>query len=109
MKTCTWCGKEYDEDEADLIFDDCRLSYWSLRIPLCGQCANEAVDNAVDGVFEECCEKCGTEFDPFLDSSKYDSAFSECNGVSFMDSWDFAGQVLCADCAIEAMEHLPRA
>lgn len=109
MKTCTWCGKEYDEDEADLIFDDCRLSYWNLRVPLCGQCANEAVDNMVDGVFVEHCEKCGAEFDPFLESSKYDAAFSECNGVSFMDSWGFAGRPLCADCAIEAMEHLPRA
>lgn len=101
MSRCEWCGKEYDRDEAERIFSSetfC-LSYSNIRKDLCGECAVEAIENEVDGVYFETCEECGKEFDPIEESSEFDSNFGWANGTSLRDYWD--DKILCAECALK--------
>ena len=104
MKKCEFCGKEYDPDfeEDSFACKCCTLSYSNFRKDLCADCALQAIEDEVDGIYFEQCEKCGCEFDYFLDKSKFDNHFPWYNGTTLSDHWD--NQILCADCAIEEAE-----
>ncbi len=101
MKKCEWCGNEFDVEEAEDIFEDetFMLSYQSVKKCLCGNCAVEAIKDAVDGVYFETCEKCGKEFDLFEDEMEFANQFDWFNGMVLRDYWK--EQILCADCALE--------
>ena len=100
MPKCEWCGKRYDREEADSIFsmETYCLSYSNVRKNLCGECAVQAIQDEVDGVYFETCERCGKEFDLIEESSEFDSNFSEANGTSLRDYWEDG--VLCGECAL---------
>lgn len=99
--TCEWCGKQYDplseveEDNFDLFL----LSYDNVSDRLCGKCANEAIENMVDGYYFETCEVCGKKFDYVIAKSKYESSHPD---LFFEDSWE--GKIRCLDCANELYE-----
>lgn len=101
MSKCEWCGKEFDEDEAREQFESeySRLSYDNIRKCLCGDCAIDAIEDEVDGVYYERCEHCGEEFDYIEDCNTFSSRFS---GTELDDYWDDGP--LCADCAIDVAE-----
>ena len=100
MLKCEWCGKKYDKDEADDIFsmETYCLSYSNIRKKLCGDCAVEAIEDEVDGIYFERCEECGKEFDLMEESREFDSNFSWENGTSLRDYWN--DKILCCDCVL---------
>ena len=102
MAVCEWCGVEFDSCEAADTFEmETMLSYNNLRKCLCGDCAIEAIEDLVDGVYYETCEKCGKTFDLITESAEFDSHFSEANGVGLRDLWDY--HILCCDCALDLL------
>ncbi|MCI9264417.1 MAG: hypothetical protein HFF06_07550 [Oscillospiraceae bacterium] len=98
MPTCEWCGEDFELSDAESEFDgDMRfLSYEHIRKSLCGSCAIQAIEDEVDGVYFETCEKCGKIFDFIIDSSKF---LNKSNGVDLQDCWD--NLILCCDCALD--------
>ena len=104
MPKCEWCGKIFDLNDAEDDFDMEMgiLSYRHIQKCLCGACAIAAIEEEVDGVYFETCERCGKTFDLILDKSAYSNHFSWDNGTNLYAQWD--EQILCADCAIEAYE-----
>lgn len=98
MPVCTWCGKKYDpSEEEEYVYDTWNMlhyDYRTMRINLCGSCANEAVEQQADGVFVNTCERCGREFDPMTENMEFANYV---DGISLTDTWD--SQVLCAACA----------
>jgi len=104
MPKCEWCGKSFvlSEAEDDFGMEMGILNYNNIQKCLCGACAIEAIEQEIDGVYFETCEKCGKTFDLILDKSEYSNHFSWDNGTSLYDQWD--DQILCAECAIEAYE-----
>ncbi len=101
MLKCEWCGKGYDEEEANNCFSTYtnRLSYENIKKNLCGECAVQAIEDEVVGVYIEKCEECGKKFDLFEESNEYDSNFSWANGTSLRDEWD--DKIRCCDCALK--------
>lgn len=104
MAKCEWCGASFDPEEAaDYFESETRLlSYSNFTKCLCGKCAVELIEDKVDGVYFETCEKCGKTFDLFDEESSFDNHFPLYNGTELRDHWD--SQILCADCAIESIE-----
>lgn len=102
MQKCEWCGEAFEQDEAEDYFNTEMgiLVYRNVRKCLCGKCAVEAINDEVDGVYYETCEKCGRTFDLIVDKQTYSNHFSWFNGTNLYDERD--NQILCADCAIEA-------
>ena len=104
MATCEWCGKEYDKDEEDPLFDGWLYSYNTLVIDLCASCTNQAVEDEVGGVFSETCEGCGCNFDPMEEGGKFYSCFDPDSGAELTDAWSDSRKILCADCAIDHVD-----
>ena len=100
MKKCEWCGNEFDLSEAEDEFESGHpgLSYKNIRKCLCGSCAIDAINDMVDGIYFERCEKCGKKFDYIVDSSE----FERYNSLSLIDFWE--DQILCCDCALKEAE-----
>ena len=106
MPKCEWCGKSFDlsEAEEEFVMEMGTLNYRNIQKCLCGACAIEAIEQEADGVYYETCEKCGKDFDLFIDMGVYSNHFSWDNGTNLYDQWRSSNQILCADCAIEAYE-----
>ena len=106
MAVCEWCGKEFDVDfDGDTFEMETNLCYQNLRKCLCGDCAIQAIDDEVDGIYYETCERCGKTFDLIEDMGRFDSNFPWYNGTRLRDHW--RSEILCADCAIDDVEKLP--
>ena len=104
MAVCEWCGAEFDRDDAETMFSiETSLNYDNFRICLCGDCAVEAIEDQVDGVYFETCESCGKVFDLFEDSLAFSNQFPDYNGTDLRDHWDEEGKILCCDCALDAV------
>lgn len=104
MKKCEWCGKKFDLQDAEDEFmsGTFALSYENVRKCLCGECAIQAIEDEVDGVYYEVCEECGKEFDLIEESSEFDSNFSWANGTTLRDYW--GDKIRCCDCALKKIE-----
>mgnify|MGYP002626828949 CR=1 FL=1 len=104
MAKCEWCGKSFDTDEAEDYFESetWLLSYGNVKKCLCGECAVQAIEDQVDGVYFETCEKCGKTLDLIEDEGTFDNHFPWYNGTRLRDHWD--SQILCAECAIDEIE-----
>lgn len=102
MQNCEWCNKEFDEIEAEQEFEDeeTLLSYKKIRKCLCGSCAIDAIEENVEDVYYETCEKCGKEFDLIEDEAEFEE---RCEGTSLTDWWLNNG-IICCDCAIKIIE-----
>ena len=100
METCSRCAKSFDRETAEDTFmlENGLLNYDNFQITVCGDCANEIIDNCEDGYYFEICDRCGKRFDLFVDESDFmtrnDSYFG-----GLRDAWDEFGYLLCADCA----------
>lgn len=106
MAVCEWCGKEIDKDFDRATFEmETNLNYDYLHKCLCGECAVQAIEDEVDGVYYEVCERCGKTFDLIEAIGQFDEYFSYNGGTSLRDHWD--SEILCADCAIADVEKLP--
>lgn len=99
MATCKHCGKEFDEpferDTFSIEFP--RLSYESFTVELCADCAREVIEDEIDGIYIETCERCGKRFDYILETS---SCLDRCGG-SLSSFWD--NDILCLDCVEETI------
>ena len=98
---CEMCGKQYDplsEVEED-DFDRFLLSYDNVSDRLCGKCADEVIENMIEGYYFETCEVCGKKFDYVIAKAEYETAYPD---LFFEDSWE--GRIRCLDCAIEFYE-----
>lgn len=106
MPVCEWCGKEFDEYEAIEEFEDSTwlLSYEHIKKCLCGKCAIKAIEEQIEGVYIETCEKCGKEFDFIEDSGKFMSYFSSFSGTELRDYWSENRLTLCCDCALDLID-----
>lgn len=105
MPKCEWCGTVFDLDEAESIFtsETYCLAYENITKCLCGNCAVQAIEDEVDGVYYETCEKCGKSFDLIEESAEFDRNFSWENGTSLRDYWN--DQIICCDCALSKIEN----
>lgn len=105
MAVCEWCSATFDRDDAETTFSiETSLNYDNLRTCLCGDCAVEAIEDEVDGVYFETCERCGKVFDLFEDSLTFSQNFSDCSGTVLRDHWDH--EILCCNCAIDDVNKL---
>lgn len=103
MKICERCGKKFDLEGQWLDLDCPEDLYEKMPITLCANCANEAYNDEEDGLFFETCEKCGKEFDYFIDKSNFDMYNTDI-GISLNDCWEKG--ILCSECALEEVDHL---
>ena len=103
MSKCEWCGEFFDPEDAEEYFttETWLLSYSNVKKCLCGKCSVEAIENQVDGVYFETCERCGKTFDLIEDESAFNNHFSWFNGTSLRDHWD--NQILCVECALDTI------
>ena len=97
---CEYCGKEIDDpdwEEGTLIEEYCHLDYYSMKKHLCGECAIQAFEDKVDGIFVDHCEECGKEFDVVDEYCQYENQTED----SIFSNWEHFDKILCADCAYE--------
>lgn len=73
------------------------MNYDNLAIRLCLDCAINAIDDEVDGVYFETCEECGKRFDLIEEQSKF--RYYPDDYGRLRDYWD--DKILCAECAAE--------
>lgn len=100
MAVCEWCGKEFDNDfDRDTFEIETTLCYDNLRKCLCGDCAIQAIEDEVDGVYYETCERCGKTFDLIEDMGEFDRHFPWYNGTRLRDYWK--SEILCAECVLD--------
>ncbi len=108
MPVCEWCGRNFDRAEAAEIFE-CERSpfmYSNIHKCLCGDCAISAIENMVEDVYFETCEKCGKEFDCITNAGRFSDNFSP-ESAGLFDCWTLGkGQILCCDCALENIDEL---
>lgn len=104
MAVCEWCGKEFEpEFDSDTFeIEEGILSYRNIRKCLCAECAIRAIDEQVEDVYFETCERCHRVFDYIADSGRFASLV---DGVHLIGMWD--RDILCCDCAAEEAEHWP--
>ena len=104
MRTCKWCGKKFDVEEAEMDFNAefSHLSYDNFKKCLCGDCAIRAIEDEEYGVYFEQCEECGRTFDYIKDDDTFKSNFDEDSGKSLTDYW--GDKILCCDCALKIVE-----
>ena len=102
MLNCEWCKKEFDQLEAEQEFEEefSLYCYRNIQRCLCGTCAIQAIEDKVDGIYFETCEKCGKIFDLIEDEAEFEE---RCEGTSLTDWWINNG-VICCDCAIQVIE-----
>jgi len=81
----------------ELIFGSEHMSYdySSKNECICSECAEEVISAEEDGVFFTYCDRCGKQFDPFLEDSEFRS-LSEL-GISLSD----LSENLCCECGLE--------
>lgn len=95
-KKCEYCGEKFDEDDARDEFESETLKcYDYLTKCLCAECAIEAINDMVDGVYLEVCESCGTRFDPFADELEFQRITGDDSAT--IDMFD---KYLCLDCSL---------
>lgn len=78
MAICVKCGKQFDQEDAEWIFEDSvnasfPVSYDCLEKCLCGECAIEEFEN---GNYFERCECCGKKFNPQEDELDFENQVS---------------------------------
>lgn len=96
-KSCDYCGKEFDEQDAREVFEIETLKNNDyLTKSLCAECAIEAINNMNDGVYYEVCENCGSSFDPFADELELRRQTGD-DGVEI----DMFGKYLCLNCSLD--------
>lgn len=106
MAVCEWCKNEFDLDfDRDTFEIETFLSYPNLRKCLCSECAIQAIEDEVDGVYYETCERCNRTFDLIEEMAQFDRNFPWYNGTRLRDHW--TSEILCADCAIDDINKLP--
>lgn len=98
MPICEWCGEDFELSDAEDEFDSDmpHLSYEHIRKCLCGSCAIQAIEDEVDSVYFETCEKCGKTFDFIADSGEF---LNRSNGMDLQDCWNEL--ILCCNCALD--------
>ncbi len=103
MAKCKWCGKSFDVDWARDEFETETVTkmYDNLKIRLCADCAVQAINDGVEGVYEEECAFCGKTFDYGEECYKLMTMWND-DGISLDDCWD-RFDICCADCAIEKL------
>ena len=98
MAKCKWCGKSFDlDDTRDVFMIETLLNYDNLAIRLCLECAINAIDDEVAGVYYETCEECGKRFDFIEEQSKF--RYYPNDYGSLRDHWD--DKIRCAECAVK--------
>lgn len=104
MPICEWCGKEFDLDDASDEFESEThlLSYQNLKKCLCGECSVQVIEDKVDGIYYETCEKCGKHFDLITEETEFERNFNWYDSLSLRDFWEDG--ILCSDCAYEVFE-----
>lgn len=98
MSKCEWCGNDFDPREAEEQFcsEYENLSYSQIRKCLCGDCAIQVIEDEVDGVYFENCEKCGCTFDLIEDQDRFTDMT---DGGDLQDYW--SNGIICCDCALD--------
>ncbi len=97
---CEYCNKEIDDpswEEGTLIIEYPHLDYTAMKKKLCGECAINAFEDRVDGIFFDHCEECGKEFDVVDEYCQYENRVED----SIFSNWEHFGKILCACCAYE--------
>ena len=104
MSTCEWCGKDYipEDEEAEFVEEYPWLSFSGFRKNLCASCAIQAIEEEIDGVYFEQCEKCGREFDLFDAKARFMNLCDGDDGAELTDYWKEGP--LCADCACDVRQ-----
>lgn len=98
---CERCSKIFEQAEEKDVFDmETLKDYNNLRINLCANCAIEAINNLESNVYFEYCEKCGKQYDPIEDETKFESIYSNEYG-SYASINEVSDMGLCLDCAID--------
>ena len=93
---CENCGKGFDEERAREDFEmETLKNYDYLTKCLCAECAIEAINDMVDGIYYEVCESCGSKFDPFEDERKLQQQTGD-DGATI----DMFDKYLCLDCSL---------
>lgn len=95
MVTCERCGKSFDEsfDRDTFSIKHQYLNFGNFNALLCADCANEVIEDEIDGIYFETCEKCGKKFDYVIDAGRF---------LREHDSYLFSfwkNDILCFDCA----------
>lgn len=100
MNTCEWCNELFDVDVAEDEFETetFLLNYNNIKKCLCGKCSISAIEDEVDGVYFEKCERCGSEFDLIEDNGEFERRV---DGIDLKDMWDSTGDIICFACAME--------
>lgn len=103
VKICEYCSNEFDEQDARDEFEmETQKNYDYLTKCLCAECAIQAIDSMVDGVYYEVCENCGIQFDPFSDELELQNHTGD-DGAEL----SMFGKYLCLDCALsEYMDYI---
>lgn len=101
MKECKWCGKSFDPAEAADVFEieTVLFEYSNFNIDLCDECAIEAIEDEVDGIYFEICEECGRTFDWFEALGQFTSNSYHSELEDYRDFCE--DRILCYDCASE--------
>lgn len=95
-RICDYCGKEFDEQDAREVFEiETMKNYNYLTKSLCAECAIEAIDDMVDGIYYEECENCHSRFDPFADEIELQQQTGD-SGAEI----DMFGRYLCLNCSL---------
>ena len=101
MAKCEWCGSVFELEDAESIFtsETYCLTYDNIKKCLCGNCAVQAIEDEVDGVYFEICEKCGKYFDLIEESGEFES---NVDGTLLRDYWN--EQIMCCSCLLKKLE-----
>ena len=105
MKKCECCGKMFDPEVACDEFESetYLLNYDHFIKPLCGPCAVRVINERIDGVYFETCEKCGKKFDLILEEDHFERLFyPRLQEIHLRSYWKEG--IRCAECAAELVD-----
>lgn len=104
IKTCCRCHNRFNTDFARLEFETetYDLSYANFTEPLCEICSVEVINDQELGYYYEDCEVCGKHFDLCEEEQMFERREEHIHSRSI---WDSCQKVLCADCAIKALDN----
>ena len=82
-----------EEDAAETFENECLLKYERIRKYLCGDCAVQAIEDLVEDVYYETCDRCRKTFDLIEEEYEFEQMVS---GTTLRDYWN--PSILCAEC-----------